>query len=332
MGRDYEPDTFTEIDVLRCLESAGLKYKQGGRYITSQCPLHEDRTPSCQIFKDDWFANCLAGCGRFPISRAFPELRGSRSNNTPNPHRVHRSQEKKVKYQKYNLMNWWMGLDRIPRDHEFKTIPLEVLDNLGWRIDPHGDYFIPYFSADKQTIPFAQFRHLTGERRFSMLKNAQPMLYGLWNLDNPKIFLVEGTSDAAVLDYCAVPAIAVPSAASTALVGKLSTFCQKTAQRGSIELIYAGDNDEAGNKLREALDETGCAYRICQPPKHYKDWGDFLVAEGLEKVQDYCFAELIDAVAESYKILDIFPGAKILNIVGSPKTEELSAGEPTGLF
>ena len=185
-------------------------------------------------------------------------------------------------------MEQWKVLPLIPRDHQFKTIPLEVLDNLGWRWTSgelgmgHG-YFIPYFNMDQTTIPFAQVRHLSGERRFTFLKDAEPIAYGLWNLDNGKLFLVEGPSDGAALDYCGIPWIAMPSASSTQIASKLAQYAYKQ----NIEIVYAGDNDEAGEQLREALDGY-ISYRVHQPPGDYKDWGDFLVGEGLETVTNYC--------------------------------------------
>lgn len=278
----YPKDEFTESDVTMCLDYAGLKWKSLSRYIVTQCPSHEDRNPSTQIFKDDWFVNCLAGCGRYHITKVFPQLRpGYKGEKKVG---VNFRMGNQQKYQEYDVMEWWQGLPLIPRDHVFKKIPLEILDELGWRW--HGDlnsYFIPYFDSTKQTIPFGQWRHLTGERRFTFLKDAKPTMYGTWCLEpNMRVFLVEGTSDCAVLNYAALPCVAAPSASAMVLVATMSSWCSKNA----VELIYAGDNDDAGNKLREELDKH-VHYRVCQPPKKYKDWGDFLEADGVEAVQDH---------------------------------------------
>lgn len=292
MKGEYEPDTFTESDVLRCLDTAGKRYKRGSRYILAQCPTHEDEHPSVQIYKDDWFVNCHAGCGRYHITKGFPELRQS-SVDGPNvrPASVVPNRTKKVSEHNYipvDLMRFWESLPEIPQDHFFKGIPIEVLHDLGWRYDPVGDrYFIPYFSASKGSIPFAQWRNLASGPRFNFWKDAKPTCYGTWNLDNDKLFVCEGTSDAAVLDYCAVPWIALPSAASGELMKKMATHCKENG----IQLIYAGDNDSAGDKLKDALDEV-MSYRVKQPPKDYKDWGDFFEAKGYEAVQDYCNQEL----------------------------------------
>lgn len=316
---DFAPDTFTENDVLRCLEQAGLEFKNGTRYILSQCPMpdHEDKHPSVQIYKDDWFINCHAGCGRHHITKAFPDLRPNHSDQEPSysSRNARNSKAKSVsehKYKQYDLMNWWKELPAIPRDHVFKNIPLEILDQLGWRWDaPKNSYFIPYFSATKTSIPFGQWRHLSGERRFTMLKDAKPTCYGTWNLDNSTIFVVEGTSDCAVLEYCAVPYVGLPSAASKELMQSLAGYCSKNG----IQLVYAGDNDTAGDKLREALDEVS-SYRVWQPPKKYKDWGEYLLAEGQEIVTDYCFKELIPNLPNYLSAVEeVFPGAQEMQIV-----------------
>lgn len=294
-------DDFTENDVLAALDAAGLKHKNGSRYILSQCPSHDDRNPSTQIFKDDWFVNCLAGCGRFHITKAFPELLpqalresqgagGASGNGAPIVKRVHAKAPEKVKYQQYDLLEYWESLLPLSREMNFKGIPLEILDDLGWRL---ADYkgvpsiFIPYWNEDRTAIPFGQYRHLEGDRRFTFLQEAEPTVYGKWNFDNPRLFVVEGASDAAVLDYLAVPWIAMPSASSGELMKRVAVWC---GQNG-VELVYAGDNDAAGDKLKAALDEV-TFYRVCQPPKKYKDWGDFFVAEGFDKCLEWVIPEM----------------------------------------
>jgi hypothetical protein len=295
MKGEFPDDTFTENDVLLCLESQNLHYKNSSRYILSQCPTHEDTHPSVQIYKDDWFVNCHAGCGRYHITKAFPQLRenvggtqGSHGSQSTVRRQANPVNERK--YTTYDLMEYWKSLPLIPRDHQFKTIELETLDDLGWRwVAEYNQYFIPYFSRSKESIPFGQYRNLDPNKpRFIFLKDAKPTCYGTWNLEpDEKIFIVEGASDAAVLDYCGVPWIALPSAASVELMKSMATF----AIQNGIELVYAGDNDEAGDKLKDALDMTA-PYRLKQPPKEYKDWGDFLVGAGRDAVVEYTHREL----------------------------------------
>ena len=246
-------------------------------------------------------------------------------------------------YKQFNQMEYWKSLPEIPRDHQFKTIPLDTLDAMGWRwVAEKNSYYIPYFDMFKKNIPFSQLRHLSGERRFTFLKDARPIVYGLQNLDpsNSPIFVVEGSSDCAVLDYCAVPWLGMPSAASGELMRGLAHYCQKNG----IQVVYAGDNDSAGDKLREALDDV-MSYRVHQPPKKYKDWGDFLVAEGYDVVYKYLW-DFIEPpkvefsereLSDVEKVLKVFPGAKELEVinkgVGSQEnSKELSVGEPTALF
>lgn len=309
----FNDDNIHESEVMNELDRAGLRYKDGYHYILSQCPLHEDKNPSVQIFKQDWWVNCMAGCGRFHITKAFPGLR---------PHSQHASQdgkwentptlrmnasdglrtprkEKEVKkeYKKMDLMEYWKGLKPLPPETMFKTMDATQLNYLGWRQEEGGlgvgtGWFIPYFDSNKATIPFAQVRHHVGDIRFHFAKDLEPRVYGTWNIDpsNSPLFIVEGTSDGMVLDYCGIPWIALPSSASGALLKKMALHCHSIG----VKLVYAGDNDEAGEKLREALDETNVPYRVKQPPTKYKDWGDYLVAEGAEAINKWVEKELVN--------------------------------------
>lgn len=335
---DYKPDEFTEADVLRCLERQGLRFKEGHRYILSQCPTHEDVNPSVQIYKDDWFVNCHAGCGRFHITKAYPELRqingswGGSGVHAPAEQRIH-TKAPKVKYKEFELTDLWKSLPLIPRDHYFKSIPLDTLDALGWRWDEKGQrYFIPYWNRPKTKIPFAQWRNLQGSVRFNFWKDAKPTCYGTWNLEpGQPVFIVEGASDAAVMEYAIMPWIALPSAAS----GELMKQMAKWAHENGIRLIYAGDNDAAGDKLKEALDEVA-PYRVKQARYPYKDWGEMLEAEGIESVINYCNEELFPGQAPVFsapqtlakqktpveQVLEIFPGSQELEMVGGDKEKE----------
>lgn len=363
MKGNYEEDKFTETDVLRELDMAGLKHKNSQRYILSQCPTHDDKNPSVQIYKDDWFVNCHAGCGRFHITKAFPDLlevgkdpnrkhaSGSQSfSRSVRPSQQARASNKsaqnQMKYKTFDQMEQWKNMPMIPRDHYFKSIPLDVLDSLGWRWDAaKNSYYIPYFSRSKKTIPFSQYRHLAGERRFTFLKDAKPTMYGTWNLEpGDKIFLVEGASDAAVLDHCMIPWIAAPSAASAELVKAMAGWCAEN----NVKIVYAGDRDAAGDKLKDALDEV-TTYRVRQPREPYKDWGEMFEAEGEKSVINYCHAELYPGAGVPFpeiepgykkpvepeseetvpteeadgvqKVLDVFPGAKVIKVVGGEKKQ-----------
>lgn len=342
---NFPSDTFTENDVLNCLQQAGLEFKNGPRYILSQCPTHDDQHPSVQIYKDDWFLNCHAGCGRYHIAKAFPSLRGNQQHSNLQPGtraaqgsrssadlQVAKNMTEAPKYKQFDLMEDWRKMPLIPRDHVFKGIPLETLDSLGWRWDAAmQSYFIPYFSASKQSVPFAQWRHLNGDRRFTMLKDAKPTCYGTWNLNNPKLFVVEGTSDCAVLEYCGIPWIGLPSASSGELMRAMATYC--LAQ--GIELVYAGDKDAAGDKLKVILEEV-MPYRVKQAPKNYKDWGDFFEAEGAEAVYHYAKQELFPEgpayeLTDIEKLQEIIPGAELVHEAGSEPSKEQVA-EPAKLF
>lgn len=363
-GNEFPKDDFTESDVLGALEANGLRYKNGSRYILTQCPLHADENASAQIYKDDWFVKCHAGCegGRFHITKAFPHLRksnysqhaeGGKSFSRP----VSKSERKTTVQGAQNQMNYtdksseimamWESLPPIPDSHQFKNLPIDVLNDLGWRYDAtHERYLIPYWSRSKKSLSFAQWRNLKQGPRFNFWKDARPTMYGTWNLEpGQPIFLVEGCSDAAVMQYCGVPWIAAPSASSGELVKMMAPWCLEN----DILIVYAGDNDEAGDKLKEALDECRARYRRRQPRKPYKDWADMYEAEGLESVQDYCFSWLSPVVDEPVdnqasedwdtlspieRVQSVFPGAVQLTLVDreqkvAPPAEQQSTGNAT---
>lgn len=281
-------DNITEDMVLACLEHANLRYRVHQKYIHCQCPMHEDRAPSCQIFKNDWFVGCLAGCPRVHITKVFPEL----ADPAAAPSKPLARQPKVNPYKVFELSALWKTLPAIPRDHQFKKIPLEHLDDLGWRYTNQetglGEgYFIPYFGRTKNTIPFAQVRHLSGPVRFHFWKDAEPIVYGMWELEElqigDKVLIVEGTSDYATLSLCSQPVVAIPSASFGVMLVKLAKWLHK---RG-ITPVYAGDNDTAGENLYQQMAHQVPHHKLT-PPKQYKDWSDFYVAEGMDAVMDYC--------------------------------------------
>lgn len=194
----------------------------------------------------------------------------------PKPVEVHNAPERKKDYAKHDLYNEWLAMPLIPDSYSLHGVPAEVLNGMGWR-ETNGvsgmgaGYFIPYFNASKTAIPFAQVRHLSGNRRFTMLPNSETIMYGLWNLQNTDvIFVVEGPSDAAVMEACGYAAVAIPSASLTTMAVSLAHVCKKRA----IKFIYAGDTDEAGKKLKKAIDDI-YPYREIKQPDKYKDWGEF---------------------------------------------------------
>ncbi len=274
--------------VIAALTTRGLRHKVRSRYILTCCPVHNERNPSCQIYLDDWFMLCHV-CGRMPVQQAMPELIEGKimdKSYTPPP---------KVPYKQYDLIDYWRTLDVLPDDFTLKGLPREVFDDMGWRVNDGkviagvGDVFIPYFSRSKQSIPFAQVRHLTGDRRFTFLQSAKPTCYGTFNLyPGDKVFLVEGTSDCAVLDYCAVPWIGIPSSSSGELIKSLAKWCWAN----KCGIVYAGDNDEAGDKLKSVLMETMVPFRSLQPPKEYKDYAEFFEKAGFDAVVEYTRPEL----------------------------------------
>jgi len=262
-----------------------------GKSLIAPCIAHEDKHPSMQVFADGW-CQCHAGCGRFHIGKYFPEFNEKKGLGTYMKESV-----KPVPairdYKKYEMFSEWESMKKIPSDHIFKGIPVDVLNDLGWRLTDGvaglgPGYFIPYFNHQKTSIPFGQVRHLSGDRRFSFLPDAEMTMYGKWNVGkSDMLFLVEGTSDAAVMEHCMVPWVAVPSASQVKLVEAFAMYCFKNG----ITVVFAGDIDAAGDKIRQAIDLVA-PYRVCQPPKEYKDWGDFFEARGADGVLSVVDSEM----------------------------------------
>src|ERR1017187_10512649 len=110
----YDTSYITETAVRAVLDNAGLVWRDRGRYLICQCPRHSDKNPSTQIFKDAWIVNCLAGCGRFGIQEAFPELADSNAITTLERRpKIDTPRE----YTTYDLVDTHKLLPLIPRDH-----------------------------------------------------------------------------------------------------------------------------------------------------------------------------------------------------------------------
>jgi hypothetical protein len=50
-----------------------------------------------------------------------------------------------VKYTPVNLMEMWAAMDEIPETHYFKGIPIEILNDLGWRYDAQHERILSVF-------------------------------------------------------------------------------------------------------------------------------------------------------------------------------------------
>lgn len=50
------------MDVEAVLDSLGVEYREEGKRFMVQCPFHDDRNPSCGVWKDSGYFKCF-GCG-----------------------------------------------------------------------------------------------------------------------------------------------------------------------------------------------------------------------------------------------------------------------------
>lgn len=236
---------------------------------------HDDKHNSGIVFDDGWF-HCFGGCRRINVlgHNFVPKSDNYQPRVTPT-------------YTDY--FDYWLGLDHL--DEGIKGLPASLLNSLGWRKLPSGNdlgtaggIFIPYFTPGRNKIPFYQIRHSDGNRRFSFAQGATPIANGFEALKENEKFLTftEGCSDRAVLAYCGVSAIALPSASSGTILKGMAAY----AKEHGLVLVACSDNDDAGNRLLSSL--TGIAtYIDMRPPTQYKDFGEMFEAVGAEPIQRY---------------------------------------------
>lgn len=361
MEKEYT--RYTIEDVKQALSMRGLKYKNYQHGIVCQCPMHNGRDFNCQMTeKDDGTgvnAYCYSHCGSFFADEAMEELR--RDDKVPNANELEefkklnlrreneQEQEVSIKSEIPELQELWKKSLPLPPERIFPEMPNEYLAEYGWRWIDNDTTFgmgrgvlIPYWTSEypeKKVLGFAQVRHLSGLPRFHFAKKVCPTVYGKWELKGQllrkpaerHIYIVEGTHEAILFHSMGFPAVALPSASSGTLLANLAKWCRAN----SIALVYAGDKDKAGDKLRQVLENERCSYRTYQAPDNYKDYGDYAKDRGMEEAYDYiakfdanfcdtkvCSDQGSTGVCRSDKepvqqVLDIFGGKVLTNFGGS---------------
>lgn len=338
---------YTIDDITNGLDRRGLKWKRYRDGIMCMCPKHHGGDLNCLITPDpdgNPRAYCYSHCSFFWPDEVMEELKGE-PFDAEKYHEEHKlelgvkhEQVRKVK-EIPELQELWRNGLPLPPERIFPEIPNSELENLGWKwVDsaPFGmgtGVLIPYWTSSytgnpgEGIIGFCQVRHLEGSPRFSFPRGMSPTLYGKWVLreltecpeSEREVALCEGTHDWVVLDACGIPAVAVPSSSNKDLVKGLAEFCTVN----KIRIIYAGDNDAAGNRVRAVFDNMGVAYRSRTAPHPYKDVGDFAKAEGLEAVSKHIgglygrptnktTSGQLSLKEQEKLILDMFPGAEVL--------------------
>lgn len=256
----------------------GLNPRRTPKGWSIRCPHHDDKNNSALVFSNDAWACCFAGCPRW-------NFLGHRT--TPNRENYQVRQEVREDYNKVDYRDYWLSLE--PLTEPIKGIPASHLNGLGWRKLPDQNLlhlppgvFIPAFNTSRTQIPFAQVRHLSGDRRFSFPNRVRPIPFGFESLnDVPKfIAITEGNTDRATLEMAGIKAIAIPSASSGRLLKQLGEW----ANENSRTLVACSDNDDAGSRLLASLD--GIAPIIdARPPAGYKDYGELYEDKGIEAVR-----------------------------------------------
>lgn len=337
---------YTIDDITRGLDVRGLKWKRYRDGIMCQCPKHIGGDMNCLITPDDDGnprAYCYSHCLFFWPDEVMEELKGEPFDieKYRKEHKVKIGKVENVKKVKEipALQKIWKESMPLPPERIFPEISNGELEALGWRwVDTSlfslgRGVLIPYWTSSytgnpgEGIIGFCQVRHLEGSPRFSFPRGMSPTLYGKWILreltecpeSEREVALCEGTHDWVVLNACGIPAVAVPSSSNKDLVKGLAEFCSVN----KIRIIYAGDNDAAGNRVRAVFDNMGVAYRSRTAPHPYKDVGDFAKAEGLEAVSKHVgglygrptnkiTSGQLSLKEQEKLILDMFPGAEVL--------------------
>lgn len=335
------------LDMIEtALDMHGYKHKRSGGTILSQCPRHDGGDLNCQV-DSNGYCFCYSHCQGYWLDEVFEELKDEKykKGEPMTKEKLDKFDEdpKRKEVKKYVIRDYKNVWEKLPKISTKLTeplkgvLPLSTLDDLGWRWIENGPYglgtgvFIPYWGGDfdvsheesvyPERLPFCQVRHLDGPIRFNFPKDAEPKLYGSWMLsmakeDNLPIFLCEGTSDWVTLWEVCVPAVALPSSSATDMLTRVAQWCEDNG----VAIVYAGDNDNAGDKLRQALDDGSFSYKMCQPPSKYNDWTDFLIAEGAEAVLEVVkpFTSLADSPEPPKTgvdaVLEVFPDAVQLEL------------------
>ena len=263
-------------DIENELERLHLEPKWRGRYWHIHCPFHEDRNKSAVCFADGWIC-CFAGCKRQHINKLSGKQIVSYNYEA-------KDEDKPEELQDFTDL--WLDLELLPEEGNVKGVSNKTLNKLGWRKWEGGfgcpaGIFIPYFSPNREKVRFFQIRHTEGDRRFTFAKGCSPICYGLEVLPKCKDYLcfTEGSRDSVILRMCGVPAVAIPSASSGAMLKRMEKYCEKH----NLTLVCVGDRDEAGDKLIQNID----GFYIDARTPVGKDIGDFYEQKGLEEVKKY---------------------------------------------
>lgn len=255
----------------------GLNPRRTPKGFSIRCPRHEDRRNSAIVFSNDGWCACMAGCGRWNFMGA---------RNTPNKDNYEVKQRQTESFLEVDYYDYWLSLETL--DEDIKGIPANALNKLGWRKLPRNNQmglppgvFIPAFGASRTTIPFAQVRHLSGDRRFSFPSRVKPLAFGMESTERFQRYVpfTEGNSDRAVLEMAGIPALAIPSGASGAILRSVGEW----ANSKGLILVAVSDRDAVGDSLLHNLD--GTAPYIDARPIGYKDVNDMYQDKGIEHIE-----------------------------------------------
>lgn len=288
-------DNFDNWDTLCAQELClmiGQPFKRRRDYCIIRCynlgaHKHDDQRPSLVVYGYERGYFCF-GCNESGTNSWLLRQYNARDGrsykvNNQQPKPVPQSKKTAVATDEYTarLMTLWMTLPELPDKARtaleakgFAPDMYEVMGSDSLPVMPYGSawrwhtnqvrgwgegIFIPYMYEGKMIT--ARLRRLDSDPRFLSMPGNTVWPY---NLDavvrNNRVFVTEGETDCLTLNFSGapLPAVAIPGAT----VGTAITKLMETAQNYCTQLVVLPDNDEAGKKFAERLEQLGWDYKV----------------------------------------------------------------------
>lgn len=292
--------TLTAVDVATLI---GQQYVKHGSYVQISCynvaaHAQGDRKPSLTIYDYNKGYYCYT-CGESgnhgwllkQFGKDNPDYERKAYTQTRSYQKPKKSTPPPNKdYTQYQLDDIYPKLAELPAE------ATEILERkgFGWRVwEKDAGYrwhtneipgwqagiFIPYYFQGKMVA--ARLRCLSGNARFKGLPGGESFPYFMDKLDQDIVFVCEGESDTATLNFQGFPAVGVPGSTNTEAIRKIVARAAETGAK----LVVIPDTDKAGqdfmNRMRvEAFNKRVPLDEFVLPG--YKDVNEWFCSVGQE--------------------------------------------------
>lgn len=270
--------------LLQILDRNGIEYTRESCRSKMACPFHDEKTPSFYIF-DNNSCYCF-GCQKFCwydqlVSKLLNvgTVEAKKMLGTYDPDATYtKSAHDKIKTYEFSdepkdFSKYYLKLsDVIPPEMqqfmEGKKLDKIAIEAGGWRWCPKHTFkcwdnmegiCIPYFDANGNVCTFRLRRYDRMRQKFGHPiapkgVSLQPS-YFVFDKTKP-VYFAEGESDTMSLVACGKNAICLPGVGAHK---QLHSAIMQCLEWGVTDLIFCGDNDEAGQKFNEYALEAGHA-------------------------------------------------------------------------